>query len=132
MLWFIDGRVKKEQVLHCILAIALSIVVVGFLKRVFNTPRPFMVEEVFSLTLFKGSEGSFPSQHTTVAFAIAATVWLHNKSLGSVFIVSAILVGVGRVLSNVHYPVDILGGAIVGILVATLLEKTHLFKITPK
>ncbi len=132
VLWFIDGRIKKEQVLHCIMAIALAVVVDSILKNYFHIPRPFMIDGRTSLTLFKGTDWSFPSEHATIAAALATTVWIHDKRLGSVYIVAAFLVGVGRVLSNVHYPIDILGGAVVGIIIALLLEKTHLFKVSPK
>jgi len=132
VLWFIDGRIKREQVLHCILAIGLAVVADSILKSYFHIPRPFMINGHTSLTLFKGTDWSFPSEHATIAAALATTVWIHDKRLGSVYIVAAFLVGVGRVLSNVHYPIDIFGGAVVGILIALLLDKTHLFKLTPK
>ena len=55
--------------------------------------------------------------------------YLHDKKIGRVFIVSAIFVGLGRVLGNVHYLLDIIGGSILGVATAYMVEKLHLHKL---
>lgn len=59
---------------------------------------------------------SFPSGHTIFLFALATTIYLYNKLWGIFFYVSALLIGVARIAVGVHYPTDILAGAILGIL----------------
>jgi len=54
---------------------------------------------------------------------LATLVFLYNKKLGIIFYILAVLVGVGRVLALVHYPVDILGGAILGIICGFIVFK---------
>ena len=49
--------------------------------------------------------------------------------MGWFYLLAAILIGVARVMANVHYPADILGGALLGTLVAIVVEKTHFFKL---
>ena len=71
--------------------------------------------------------GSFPSEHMTWAFAISVTVFMHDRRVGWYFLAIAIFIGIARVLANVHYPVDIIGGAFLGTLSAVLVEKIHLF-----
>ncbi len=134
VLWFIDGKIKKEQVLHALLAVGISWVATHILKDMFEVPRPFVLEGVRPLTLFvsSGEDWAFPSSHAAIAAAMATTVWLHDKKVGLIFISGALLVGAGRVMSLSHYPLDIAGGAFIGIVVALLIEKLHLFKITPK
>ena len=132
VLWTVDGRVKREQVLHAIFAVLVAFTVDYLLKAIFKTPRPFVLNDLSTLTFYAPHSFSFPSAHTAMAFAIATTIWFHDKRVGSVYMIGAFLVGVGRVLGNVHYPVDVWGGAIVGSFAALLIEKLHLFKITPK
>ncbi len=77
---------------------------------------------------------SFPSGHTSLAFAIAVVIFLKNKKWGAAALVIAALVGVGRILMGVHWPMDILGGLSVGTLCALVayeLTEKLLTKTTP-
>jgi len=132
VLWIIDGRVKKEQALHTFLASVFAWVLSGMIKFFFPTVRPFVAWGMDPLTITVPMDGSFPSIHTAVAFTIAVTLYLHDKALGSVYMVLAILVGGARILGNVHYPVDIFGGIVVGTLVALAVEKLHVASFIKK
>ena len=68
--------------------------------------------------LIDKNDWSFPSGHSTFFFALAATVYFYNKKWGWWFFLAAIIINISRVIAGVHYPSDILGGAIIGILVA--------------
>lgn len=131
VLWVIDGKIKREQVVHALVSFALAWAISDIIKKVFPTLRPFEVNGLAPLTLIARGDGSFPSGHTASSFALATTIFLHNRRVGTGFLVAALVVGIGRILSNVHYPVDIVGGAIIGILISLLIEKTHFKKITP-
>ncbi|MEK7112389.1 MAG: phosphatase PAP2 family protein [Patescibacteria group bacterium] len=131
ILWVIDGRIKKEQVLHALLSAGVAWGVAQIIKALFPTLRPFEVNGLIPLTLFPSSDGAFPSGHSAAAFAMATTIWLHDKKIGSAFMVLALLVGVARVWGNVHYPIDILGGVVLGVATAFVIEKVHLRKLIP-
>ncbi|MEK7498006.1 MAG: phosphatase PAP2 family protein [Patescibacteria group bacterium] len=127
VLWFIDGKIKKEQVLHACLSIILAWTFAEMIKEIYHTTRPFILEGKNPLVMFiPAANGSFPSSHTAAAFALALTIWLHDKKVGFFYLIAALLVGAARVLANVHYPVDILGGAVLGIIVAYMIEKAHI------
>ena len=126
VLWVIDGKVKKEQALHGVLAFVLAWIVADIIKHFFPTLRPFLTNGETALTLFPQHNGAFPSGHTAAAFALAITLWLHDRKVGWIYIILAITIGIARVFANVHYPVDILGGGIVGIVIAIAIEKIHL------
>ncbi|MFD8318432.1 phosphatase PAP2 family protein [Kitasatospora purpeofusca] len=64
---------------------------------------------------------SFPSNHTVIAFAAAAALFLVDRRIGAVAAVAAVLMGASRVWVGVHYPHDVLVGAVVGVLVAVPL-----------
>jgi len=65
-------------------------------------------------------EKSFPSDHASIAFALAFMVFLYNKKYGIFLLVVASLIALGRVLAGVHYFFDIVAGAMVGITGALL------------
>ena len=129
VLWIIDGKIKKEQVLHALLACLFAYLTTLMIKELFPTLRPFEINGKRPLTITVHSNSAFPSSHAAVAFALSVTVWLHSKKNGIFFILSAILVGLGRVLGNVHYYIDILGGAVLGSLIAILVERFHLSRL---
>jgi undecaprenyl-diphosphatase len=64
---------------------------------------------------------SFPSDHTTAAFAIAVAILLRHRKAGVVALALAVLVALARVVVGVHYPSDVLGGAAIGTLAALVL-----------
>lgn len=129
VLWLIDGRIKKEEVLHALLASLIAWVLAEVIKRFFPTLRPFQANGHQILTLTTPMDGSFPSGHSAASFALALTIWLHDRKTGWIFLIAALTIGIARVIGNVHYPVDILGGALVGVLVALAVEKLHVYKL---
>jgi len=132
VLWFIDGKIKKEQVIHALVAGLFAWFLAQAIKFLFPTDRPFLVngEDVLVMIMPKGS--AFPSAHTALAFSLAVTIFLHDGKVGFFYLFGALLIGAARVLANVHYPVDILGGALLGTIVAVLIEKTHMFRFLKK
>jgi len=129
VLWFIDGRIKKEQVVHALMAALIAWVITLVIKHFFPTIRPFMVDGRPVDVLIRPTDGAFPSAHTALAFGIAVTIFMHDRKIGLLFLFGALVIGVARVLANVHYPIDIVGGAFIGTLIAVLIERKHLFKL---
>jgi undecaprenyl-diphosphatase len=87
-----------------------------------DRPRPF-VAHPSSVHLFAphAADAGFPSDHATASFAIAVAIILRKRVWGAVVLLAAIVLCVGRVAIGVHYPSDVLGGAILGALAALLL-----------
>ena len=114
-----EGRV--ENLAHVVWASILGFImeqVVGFL---WFRLRPFAAfEGVTKLADRLATEKSFPSAHATFAFALAFGVALHNKTWGRTLLVLAALVAFGRVAVGVHYPTDVLAGALVGFVAAKI------------
>ena len=67
--------------------------------------------------------GSFPSGHAASAFACATVIAWASPRLAVPAFVLAALVAWSRVYVGVHWPLDVLGGAILGVLVSTVLLK---------
>jgi len=84
-------------------------------KAIADRPRPYEVITDAVLRQQPAHGTSFPSSHTAVALAVAiALVPFLARSLAMVGIAYAVLVGWSRVYLGVHYPLDILGGAGIG------------------
>lgn len=86
------------------------------LKRLINRPRPFEVFHFVPLIPEDGGQ-SFPSGHATFFFAFSTAVYLYNKKAGIICYIVSVLMGLARIYSGVHYPLDILGGMALGALV---------------
>ena len=109
--WLIFGNVSLAVLFYVLINYVL-----GFIK--FRT-RPFISLNSKQL-VNPFSEKSFPSDHTAVAFALATSVFFQHKKLGAFLMFLAFLVGMARIYTGVHYPLDVLGGIVVGIFSATI------------
>lgn len=104
-------------------ALIARFIVTEFIRLLYDRLRPFEVlDEVRQLVAHAGS-ASFPSGHAAFSFALAAAVSYYYPKTSILFFAGAIAVGLGRVAAGIHWPSDILGGALVGIGTAWLLRK---------
>lgn len=104
-------------------------VLTEIIRYFYHSVRPYAA---LNLTpLFIDTAYSFPSGHTIFIFALATGVWYVNRPLAYVLYAMGLLIGLARVASGVHYPSDILGGAVLGVLVAVGVYSVY-EKITTK
>ena len=87
------------------------------LKNLVARIRPYDVNPVIQVLVSKPKDFSFPSGHTAASFASVTALYLAGeKKLWKPALVLAILIACSRMYLYVHYPTDILGGIIFGIL----------------
>ncbi len=116
---------RFDFALQILIAFLISGLFTQVLKGLITSPRP---RDFFSVTdniyivdgFTLGGKASFPSGHTASAFALAVSLSLYsrNKSLGIVYLLLAIGVGYSRVYLSQHFPGDVFGGAIIGVVVS--------------
>jgi undecaprenyl-diphosphatase len=84
----------------------------------FNVPRPFMAG-LSPAYIPHGGRGSFPSTHASVIFAIAVVLFLRPslRYLAVILAMIGLVIGWGRVYTGIHFPLDILGGALLALAV---------------
>ncbi len=108
---------RKEKVEIFIVALLGSFIarfgVTEALRHFIHRPRPYLTLSVHNL--FTDTAWSFPSGHATFFFALAMAVYLYHKRWGTAFFALAALISLGRVAAGVHYPSDIIAGAIIAI-----------------
>lgn len=90
------------------------------LKNLIARPRPCWVQEV-EMLLSVPRDFSFPSCHTMASFEGAAGIWFYNRRWGALALLLAALIGFSRMYVFVHFPTDVLAGAVLGIGVAWLV-----------
>jgi undecaprenyl-diphosphatase len=73
------------------------------------------------LLLPRSLDTSFPSDHATLAFAVAAVVFAWNRKWGSAMLVFAFLTAFARVWTGLHYPGDVIGGAVLGAMTGSIV-----------
>ncbi len=113
-LWFFRGAKGKKAALLALAGMGLALILAQIITMFFFRDRPFVMHEV-NLLIDKSPDSSFPSDHAIFSFSIAAMVWLQDKKAGWVSLALALLIGISRVFVGTHYPLDILGGAFLGI-----------------
>jgi undecaprenyl-diphosphatase len=65
---------------------------------------------------------SLPSGHAAIFFALATVLWYRNRAWGVWFFALATLMGIARVYAGVHWPLDIVAGAAIGIASAMFVR----------
>ncbi|MDI9348959.1 MAG: phosphatase PAP2 family protein [Candidatus Symbiobacter sp.] len=112
-------------------AVVLSGLAANLMKWVIGRYRPevyFLAgpdDARFGLHYFSHAylQNSFPSGHTTTAFAVATCLWLFWPRGGFAFLAFGLVVAVTRVLAGAHWPSDVVAGGFVGFASAIMLHR---------
>jgi len=114
-----DKKNSRSSFLFVVLSIAMAGLVSYMIKNIGSVPRPYAVDARL-IKLSVGGSFSFPSGHTTEAFAaFSSLVFLFPKwKIALPLFLWASLVAFSRIYLGVHYPFDILGGITIGITTA--------------
>ena len=134
LVWSLD-RARPWAGFQLLIAGLLAGGVTAIVKVLTQRPRPFIAAGVepnlaFEKMLSSSEMESFPSGHTSTAFAVAVSLSQLYPQGRYLFFSLACLVGFQRVITQAHYPSDVLAGAVVGSLAAwiaaTLFNRNRL------
>ena len=116
-------KIVYEATWAALIAMVLATVSGQFIGRI----RPFIADASVKvlipppLTIY-----SFPSGHTATAFAAAVVLVYGSPGIGMLALLAATLIGLGRMATGVHYPTDVLAGALLGSLVGVIVHYVKL------
>lgn len=131
LIWFLD-RKNKAAIVLIIGSALFAGAITTIIKVIVHRPRPFVdpaiLEDSVSLSeaVFHNFLQSFPSGHTATAFALAMALSLSYRQGRPIFFLFAFLVGLQRIISQNHFPSDVIAGAVIGVVSArTVLWVVH-------
>lgn len=97
-------------------------ILADILKSNIFAPRPFLYFQNIKPLFLHGGFDSFPSGHAVFFGALATSLFFVNKRMGIWYIIVALIVGLSRVISGVHFPIDIFWGYIFGFIIAFIFK----------
>ena len=122
LLYWLSSQAKNWKLLfQSIISAGAGLTLSFILGAIFYRNRPFVNHHVYQL-IKHSADASFPSDHTTAAFAVAMTFVLLGVRYRRLWVILATLIGFSRVWSGVHYPTDILAGVLLGTFSATIVH----------
>ncbi len=104
-------------------ALIARFVITELIRLIYPRPRPFETLADVHQVIPHVQTASFPSGHAALAFAIATAVSFYYPKTSIFFFLAALSIGVGRIAAGVHWPSDIVGGALVGIATSITIHK---------
>lgn len=114
---------KKTRTTGVTLLIALLINHVMtnmILKDLFGRPRPYVASTEIVTLIKQLSSYSFPSGHTSASFSGALVLYrMMPKKVSIPALILAAMIGFSRMYVGVHFPTDVLGGIVVGVIAST-------------
>jgi len=122
----VEHKRNKIMVFFALVAALIARFGLGSLIHYFYFKlRPFAAHpDVVNLLIkYNETSDSFPSGHTLFFFAMASSVYFIHKKTGIFLLIASFFVAFSRIYIGVHYPIDILAGALLGIFIGYLVDR---------
>ena len=128
VLLFKDFKKYWRMVAEAVIAaLFVRFVLVKIFYALFFRLRPFVYPDNANLLVYHNSGAtSFPSGHASFYFALSTIIYGYNKKWGMLFYIGSLLIVLSRIFVGMHWPSDVMAGAMLGVVIGLVLNK--LFK----
>lgn len=110
--------------LSMLISIAVGFVIGNLiLKNLIERDRPCWIDGQVMLLIKNPGDYSFPSGHTLVSFEGAVSILMKNRKWGAAALALACLIAFSRLYLFVHFPTDVLAGAVLGTVIAVFVSR---------
>ena len=116
--WF-----KKERNLALLMAVGIiaGAIFTYPLKYIIDRARPYDLIASTRLLTSPESDPSFPSAHSEMSFLASTVVSRFHPEYSKYLYAFSFIVALSRIYDGVHYPMDVIGGAIIGLIIGKLM-----------
>jgi membrane-associated phospholipid phosphatase len=120
-------EVLAMRALYFFVVVASTGILTQIVKHILGRARPKLLDQFgafhFEFFSLHADAASFPSGHTVTAFAAATALGFFIPRWQSALFVLALAIGISRVAVGAHYPTDVLGGMVFGMVLAILIAR---------
>ena len=107
---------KDMRILRILLVTGISFVLISVIRKIIDTPRPYTLYDFDPIMKKSKSGESIPSRHVFSTFVIGMAFLYIDPIFGGLVFVDGVLMCAARVVAWVHFPKDVIVGAVLGIL----------------
>jgi undecaprenyl-diphosphatase len=122
--WFRRNENNRMMIICAGFTFIAAEVIGKLAGKLHSNYQPFAELTYVNQLIEKAVDNSFPSDHTILFFSFCMTFWLYKNGSGLLWLLLAITVGISRIWVGVHYPADIVVGAVISISSATIIYFT--------
>jgi membrane-associated phospholipid phosphatase len=115
---FIKNLIIKGVIIFGIPA-GIAIVISESISAIYVRQRPFVTDSNVTLRVPHSADG-MPSHHIVFMVALVTSIFFYQKSFATLLAAMTLVTGIARVVAGIHYPSDILVGAILGVVIVYL------------
>ena len=109
-----------KSIIIFLIPVGIATTISELISAIYLRQRPFVVDSRIKLLVPHSADGGMPSHHIVFMSALIVTVFFYGRKTGIFLGLLTLLTGIARVAAGIHYPSDIIVGALIGAGVAYL------------
>ena len=110
----------KDGLLLFVVPVGIAVLTSELISQAYVRQRPFVAMSGVKLLVPHSADGGMPSHHVAFMVAVAVMIYSVDRKMGYILLSVTLISGIARVSAGIHYPSDILAGAILGWIIPTI------------